>query len=109
VAWSPWFEADKAVLEKIQQRVVAMISGLKGQSYEERLRELGLTTLEKRRNQTDMEQTFKILRGFDRVNSDTWFQRVDTTGRVTRSAADPLNLRQQAARLEIRRHFFRTE
>jgi hypothetical protein len=25
---------------------------------------------------------------------------------VTRSAADPLNLRQQAARLEIRRHYF---
>jgi hypothetical protein len=56
-----------------------------------------------------MLQTFKILRGFDRVNSDTWFQRVDTTGRVTRSAADPFNLRQQAARLEIRRHFSRTE
>jgi ribonuclease P/MRP protein subunit RPP40 len=83
-----------------------MISGLKGNSYEERLRELGLTTLEERRHQTDMLQTFKILRRFDRVSSDTWFQRVDTTGRVTRSAADPLNLRQQAARLEIRRHFF---
>ncbi len=106
VAWSPWFEADKAVLEKIQQRAVAMISNLKGHSYEERLRELGLTTLEERRHQTDILQTFKILRGFDRVNSDTWFQRVDTTGRVTRSAADPLNLRQQAARLEVRRHFF---
>jgi hypothetical protein len=106
VAWSPWFEADKAVLEKIQQRAVAMISGLKGNSYEERLRELGLTTLEERRHQADMVQTFKILRGFDKVKSDTWFQRVETTGRVTRSAADPLNLRQQAARLEIRRNFF---
>ena len=106
VAWSPWFEADKAVLEKIQQRAVAMISGLKGDSYEERLRELGLTTLEERRHQADMVQTFKILRGFDKVKSDTWFQRVETTGRVTRSAADPLNLRQQAARLEIRRNFF---
>jgi hypothetical protein len=52
-----------------------------------------------------MLQTFKILRGFDRVNSDTWFQRVDTTGRVARSAADPLHLR-QATRLEIRRQFF---
>ncbi len=59
VAWSPRFEADKAVLEKIQQRAVAMISGLKGNSYEERLRELGLTTLEERRHQTDMIQTLR--------------------------------------------------
>jgi hypothetical protein len=59
VAWSSWFEADKAVLEKIQQRALAMVSGLKGHSYEERLRELGLTTLEERRHQTDMLQTFR--------------------------------------------------
>jgi hypothetical protein len=31
---------------------------------------------------------------------------VTETGRPTRSAADPLNLRPQASRLEIRRHFF---
>jgi ribonuclease P/MRP protein subunit RPP40 len=36
-AWSPWLEADKAGLEKIQQRAVAMVSGLKGKTYEERL------------------------------------------------------------------------
>ncbi len=53
-----------------------MISGLKGQSYEEKLSELGLTTLEERRHQTDMLQTFEILKGFDRVNSVTWFQKV---------------------------------
>ncbi len=106
VAWAPWLEADKAVLEKIQQRAVAAISGLKGISYEEKLKELGLTTLEERRHQADMVQTFKILRGFDYVKSETWFQKVDTSGRLARSAADPLNLKPQAARLEIRRSFF---
>jgi hypothetical protein len=106
VAWAPWLEADKAVLEKIQQRAVAAISGLKGTTYEEKLKELGLTTLEERRHQADMVQTFKILRGIDNVKSETWFQKVDTTGRLTRSAADPLNLKTQAARLEIRRNFF---
>jgi hypothetical protein len=90
VAWSPWLEADKAVLEKIQQRAVSIISGLKGATYEGKLAELGLTSLEERRRQTDMLQTFKILRGFDRVRSDTWFQRFDTSVRMTRSAADPL-------------------
>jgi hypothetical protein len=85
---------------------VAAVSGLKGTSYEEKLKELGLTTLEERRHQADMVQTFKILQGFDYVKSETWFQKVDTSGRMTRSAADPLNLKPQAARLEIRRNFF---
>jgi hypothetical protein len=67
---------------------------------------MGLTTLEERRHLADMVQTFKILRGFDNVNSGTWFQNVDTSVRMTRSAADPLNMKPQAARLEIRRHFF---
>ncbi len=45
-AWSPRTEADKAVLEKIQRRAVSMVSGLKGQSYEEKLLELNLPSLE---------------------------------------------------------------
>jgi hypothetical protein len=56
-AWSPWQERDerdKAVLEKIQRRAVSMISGLKGKSYEEKLLELELPTLEERRHQADM-------------------------------------------------------
>ncbi len=40
------------------------------------------------------------------MKSETWFQKVDTSGRITRSAANPLNLKPQAARLEIRRNFF---
>ncbi len=38
-AWSPWLEADKEVLEKVQKRAVNMISGLKAKTYEEKLRE----------------------------------------------------------------------
>jgi hypothetical protein len=64
---------------------------------------LGLTTLEERRHQADMAQTYKIVRGKDRVCKETWFKSVTETGRATRSAADPLNLRPQQSRLEIRR------
>jgi hypothetical protein len=53
-----------------------------------------------------MVQTYKIVTGKDLVNKETWFKSVTETGRPTRSAADPLNLRPQASRLEIRRHFF---
>jgi hypothetical protein len=105
-AWSPWLEADKEVLEKVQRRAVQMVSGLRSHTYEDRLKELGLTTLEERRHQADMAQTYKIVRGKDRVCKETWFKSVTETGRATRSAADPLNLRPQQSRLEIRRQFF---
>jgi ribonuclease P/MRP protein subunit RPP40 len=83
-----------------------MVSGLKGASYEEKLLELGLPTLEERRHQADMIQTFKIVRGIDRVDYTTWFQLASETGRATTSADDTLNLRPKTTRLEVRRHFF---
>jgi hypothetical protein len=105
-AWSPWLESDKEVLEKVQMRAVKMVSGLQATTYEARLKELGLTTLEERRHQADMVQTYKIVTGKDMVKSETWFTSVTESGRPTRSAADPLNLRPQTSRLEIRRQFF---
>jgi hypothetical protein len=41
------------LLEKVQKRAVKMMSGLKVATYEEKLRDLGVTTLEERRHQTD--------------------------------------------------------
>jgi ribonuclease P/MRP protein subunit RPP40 len=67
-AWAPWMEGDKESMEKVQRRAISMISGLRFQQYEEKLRELGLCTLEERRHQLDMTQTFKILKkGVDNV------------------------------------------
>jgi hypothetical protein len=105
-AWSPWQEGDKAALEKIQRRAVSMISGLRGESYEEKLLELDLPTLEERRHTADMVQTFKIVKGIDRVEHGTWFHLAANGERATRSTDCPHNLRQMAARLEVRRNFF---
>jgi hypothetical protein len=69
------------------------------------LKELGLTMLEERRHHADMVQTYKIVTGKDMVIS-TWFTSVTESGRPTRSAANPLNLRPQASMPEIRRQFF---
>jgi hypothetical protein len=33
-AWSPWTEADKECLEKVQKRAVKMVSGVKATDYE---------------------------------------------------------------------------
>ena len=104
--WSPWSQADIECIEKVQRRAVAMVSGLAGASYEERLDELDMITLEERRHQYDMVQTYKILHGKEDVDAATWFEMAAATGRATRAATDPLNLRIPVNRLEVRKHFF---
>ena len=51
-----------------------MISGLHGSNYEDKLRELKLPSLKQRRMRSDMIQTFKIIRGLDKVDKDVWFK-----------------------------------
>ena len=55
-----------------------MIPSLRGDSYEEKLRELNLMSLESRRNRTDMVTTYKILTGKDNVDPGTWFEMYGT-------------------------------
>ncbi len=83
-----------------------MVSGLKGTTYEDKLEELNMVTLEERRHQTDMTQVYKIVNGIDDVNKNTWFTMLSTNDRVTRATADPLNIRGTVNRLEIRQNFF---
>jgi hypothetical protein len=105
-AWAPSSVMDKECLEKVQIRAVNMVSGLKGGTYHEKLLELGMVTLEERRHQLDMMQTYKIVKGLDKVKEDTWFVRAGNSGRDTRLTTDPLNLRVPAPRTELRRAFF---
>ena len=55
-------------------KAVMMVSGLDSRVYEERLRELGLQTLEERRHQADMHMVHKILHGVGGLDQGTWFQ-----------------------------------
>ena len=82
-AWSPWFESDIKTLEKVQERMLRMLSNVKGKNYEERLKETGLTTLRERRLRGDMIETFKTLKGFNKVEKERWFTQIGEEARVT--------------------------
>ena len=57
-AWSPWSAGDIETLEKVQKRMVRLISNKKGSTYEERLESIGISTLSDRRKRGDMIETF---------------------------------------------------
>jgi hypothetical protein len=81
-AWSLWLQGDKGTLEKVQEKAVKMVAGLKEANYLEKRAELGQETLEKRRNDQDLALVYKFV---TKKDGQTLFNRQD--GARTRQAA----------------------
>ena len=107
-AWYPFNTGDKEVLENVQRRAVKMVSGISG-TYEEKLRELGLTTLEANRVRGDMIEMFKIMTGKSKIAFQQFFELAHIrNGAVnTRGNCGYLNVEEpKLAKTDVRRFSF---
>jgi hypothetical protein len=101
-AWCPYLRKDIDLMERVQHRATKMISGLKNLSYESRLEKTGLITLEKRRERGDLIEVFRLLKGFDNVDYQHFFQLVDGS----RTRGHRFKIVKLRSRLDIRKNFF---
>ena len=71
---------DINLLERVQKRATRMIEECKGMGYEDRLKELKLTTLETRRIRADLLEVYKIVTKQKGLEEGNFFVRRNLKG-----------------------------
>jgi hypothetical protein len=100
-AWRPHLKKDIDLIEGVQRRVTKLVVGTKGKGYEDRLKMLGMKTLETRRIQGDLIEVFKILKGMDYVAEQIFFSRA-----VGNTRGHELKLFKPSCKLDCRKYCF---
>ena len=101
-AWSPHYKKDSELLEKVQHRFTRMFRNLRKVSYSDRLKSLGLWSLEERRIRSDLIEVFKMVKGISHTPLEALFEK-DSESR-TRGHAH--KLKKKFSKSNSRHYFF---
>ena len=100
--WRPYHKKDIDKLERIQRRATKLIPELRDLSYENRLLQCGLTTLETRRPSGDQIEVFKIVNGYEDVDRNMFFKFIEGSRTRGHKAA----LVKEQCSLDMRKYSF---
>jgi len=100
VVWSPHYNKDKMPLEKIQHRFTRLFPNLRKLPYEDKLGQLRLWSLEKRRNRTDLIQLYWMVKSLSATSCrnsfiELWKLKPEDTWKLAKNC-----------RSDARLHFF---
>ena len=101
--WSPMYNKDEEIIEKVQRRATKLVRNLHDLTYEERLQKLNLPTLAYRRKRGDLIQVYKIMHGLNDMQKDELFEMA--TGNVD-TRGHNLKIFKRRSTLKLRSHSF---